>query len=314
MKVVITDYEYQNVETERKIVTDAGMTLEDYQVKDEEGLIEATRDADAVIVQYACITRAVIEKMRRCRAIIRYGIGINNIDINAAAERGIYVCNIPDYGIDEVSNHAVAGILALSRGLSVSNRALRQGLWAYTPVKPLRRFNQCAVGILGYGRMGSIVAHKLSSFGVRLLANDILPKQPLDAGVEIVDFDTLLRESDFLTLHCPLYEKTRHIINAQAFARMKRGAYLINTSRGAVVEETALINALNTGILAGAAIDVFEDEPIGADHPLLAMPQVIAMPHTAWYSEQSIEALQRKAALEAVNILQGNPPYHACKP
>ena len=314
-KVVITDYEYPDVKREQEIALEAGFSLYDYQAKTEEELIEITKDADAVIIQYCEITENVIKHMKHCKIIIKYGIGINNIDVKAATEKGIYVCNIPDYGVDEVSNHAIAGIMSLSRKLNISDRKLREGIWDFRPITPLKRFNQSVVGILGYGRIGKMVAHKLSSFGVRILAHDICSQdRVVKDNVEFVDFETLLKESDYITIHVPLEEKTYHMINDEAIAKMKPNVMIINTARGPIIEEKALVKALQEKRIAGASIDVFEIEPLSIDNPLITLENVILSPHTAWYSEQSIEALQKKAMLEVVNVLNGNLPYNLCNP
>lgn len=314
LRAVITDYEYPSIETERNIITGAGFELADYQAAGEDELIAATRDADAVIVQYAAITRAVIEKMTRCKMIIKYGVGYNNIDVEAAAEHGIYVCNVPDSAIDEVSNHAVAMILALSRKLTEADRALKRGEWGNKPFAPLYRLAGKTVGIVGIGALGGQVARKLAGFDVTLVAFDPAVAQAAVPGVqvEMVSLDDLCRRSDYVTLHCPLNKHTEGMFDRGRFAMMKKGACLVNTARGAVVRETDLIGALESGHLAGAGLDVFEREPLDSSSRLLSLPNVIATGHVAWYSEDSIAVLQRKAAEEVVNVLRGNKPFNPC--
>lgn len=313
MKVVITDYEYENVDLERRIIEEAGFSLFDYQAKTEEELIRVTKDADAVLVQYANITRRVLSEMERCKIVVRYGIGYNNIDCEAAAEYKIYAANVPDYGIDEVSGHAVTMILALSKKLLTLQKAMKNGDRSYASVVPLYRFEGSTVGLVGFGRIPQAVARKLSGFNVRILAFDpyLSPETAKKAGVLLVDFDTLLKESDFVSLHCPLSRETTGLLNKDAFSKMKKTAFLVNTSRGPVIEERALIEALKSGGIAGAGLDVFETEPLSPDSELLKMENVILTPHCAWYSEQAIKALQGKAAEEAVRVLQGSPPRNA---
>lgn len=312
MKAVFTDYQYDSIEQEKTLCRAAGIDVEEYQEKDADKLRSLVADADAVVTQYSDINRSVIESMGNCKLIIKYGIGVNNIDIRAAAEKGIYVCNVPDYGVEEVSDHTVALIFALYRKLPLMTKSLREGEWNYTPMTPVSRFAESVVGLLGFGRIPRMVAGKLSGFGVKILACD--PYAPKDTfsqtGVEQVDFETLCEKSDYLSIHCPLTGETKGLFNRDVFRRMKNTSYLINTARGPVVCEKDLTEALKLGEIAGAAIDVFEKEPPEKSNSLIAMEQVIATPHCAWYSEQAIHALQKKVGEEIVNVLQGNAPFH----
>ncbi|WRS27956.1 C-terminal binding protein [Oscillospiraceae bacterium MB08-C2-2] len=316
LKAVITEYEYPDVNIEREIIEKAGFAFEEYQAKTEDELIEATRDAHAVIVQYAEITPRVIEHMQNCKMIVKYGIGINNIHYQAATEKGIYICNIPDYGVEEVANHAVAGIMALARKITISDKTLRGGYWGSGKLEPVRRLSNSTVGIIGCGRIGGTVAQRMKAFGVRVIAWDNRAESLADQnpGVEFVDFETLLKESDYISIHCPLDDNTKYLIDAQAIAKMKPTTFIINTARGPIIRESDLIEALQTGKLAGASLDVFESEPVSQENPLLTMENVIVSPHTAWYSMEGITALHTKAATEAVNVLQGNLPFNLCNP
>ncbi len=312
MKVVITDFEYPNVDQETKIITEFGAQLKACHLMTEEEIIGAVRDADAVIVQYAVITRKIIDHMQNCKMIIKYGIGVNNIDSAAATEKGIYVCNVPDYGVDEVSNHAIALLLALAKKLPVITKALRGGDWGYTSTVPLFRLAGSTLGLVGLGRIPSLVAKKMSGFGMRILAFDpyMTPESAQERGAELVGFETLCRESDFISIHCPLTDSTAHLFDERAFALMKKTAFLINSARGPVIDEKALVQALKSKKIAGAGLDVFETEPISQENELLRMDNVIATPHCAWYSEEAISTLQRKVAEEVVNVLKGNPPFN----
>ncbi len=313
MKVVITDYEYQDVEKERKILEAAGIVLDECQCRTEQALIDACREADGVIVQYCAITERVIRAMERCRVIIKYGIGVNNIDVDAASAKGIYVCNVPDYGVDEVSNHAIAMMLALSRGLKSLNESLTSGAWGYAPVVPLHRMAGSTLGLVGLGRIPSLVAKKMAGFGLRILAYDPFarPEAARELGVELVEFDTLVAESDYISIHCPLTPRTQGLFGSETFRRMKSTAILVNTARGPVIQQQALEEALRTGELAGAGLDVYEQEPLPKDSPLLHMSNVICTPHCAWYTEEAVTAVQEKAAQEAANVLTGHAPWHA---
>lgn len=310
MKVVITDYEYESIAQEREIIAAAGAELFDYQCRNGDGLIAATQDADAVIVQYAAMTADVIEHLQHCKVILKYGIGVNNIDVEAAAKKGIAVCNVPDYGIDEVANQSIAFLLALAKKLPIVTRALRGGDWSVRAAVPLFRLSGAVLGLVGFGRIPQDVARKMLGFGMRVIAYDpyASPEEAARMGVTLVDFDTLCRKSDFISLHCPLTKETTHLIDREALSKMKPTAFLINTARGPVVSEPDLIAALEAGALAGAALDVFEDEPLAQSSPLLKLEHVICTPHCAWYSEEAIATLQRKAAEEVVHVLAGNPP------
>lgn len=312
--IAITDYQYDTIEPQREVVRAfPEAELLDFQCKTEEDVLAHCADADILINQYAPMTARVIGGLRRCRAIIRYGIGVDTVDVKAATARGIFVCNVPDYGVDETSNHAIALILALARKLPVIHADVRRGGWGLSCGKPMHRFAGSTLGLVGLGRIASAVARKLSAFGLNMIAYDpYAPAQRAqELGVTLVDFDTLVRQSDYITLHCPATEQNHHMFNEAAFARMKPTAYLINAARGSIVDEAALIAALRAGQIAGAGLDVLEQEPIAKDSPLLSMDNVIITSHFGGYSEEAIESLQRKAAQEAVNILSGNPPYNA---
>lgn len=314
LKVLITDYEYANVDIEKEMFREAGMELIEGQWKTADELKEVARDADGIITQYADMNREVIEQLEHCKIIIKYGIGINSIDVEAATEKGIYVCNIPDYGVDEVTNQAIAFMFALARKLYITDKDIRNGIWDYTRLVPIQRFENSTVGIVGFGRMGQELARKLAPFGVKLLAYD--PEFKKEKGnslnVESVDLDTLLRQSDFITLHCPATDSNIGFINDDAFDKMKKTAYLINTARGVVVDQKALTRALEEKKIAGAGIDVYETEPIDPNDPLLKLDNVILSGHSSWYSETAIENLHIKAVQEVINVLEGNLPFNLC--
>ncbi len=312
MKVVITDYQYENIDQEKKIFEEAGIELAEYQFKDPKDLIGLIDDTDAIITQYSDINAEVIENLQHCKMIIKYGIGVNNIDVEAATKKGIYVCNVPDYGVEEVSNHAITMIFALSKKLPTITRALREGDWGYNSIVPLFRFSEATVGLVGFGRIPQLVAKKLSGFGVKILAYDPYINEELakEMGVIPVDFETLCKESDYVSLHCPLTAETEHLFNMDTFKMMKDTAVIVNTARGPIIKEEDLITALKEGMIAGAGLDVFETEPVATDNPLLHMENVIATPHCAWYSLRAIDNVQRKAAEEVANVLLGNEPWN----
>jgi D-3-phosphoglycerate dehydrogenase len=309
-KVVITDYEYPDVAVERQVVESGGARLVAGQCRSEADLIALTRDADAVINQYALLTPAVIDAMDRCRAIIRYGIGLDTIDIPAATRAGIMVCNVPTYGIHEVSDHTIAMFLAGIRKLIPMDRRVKNGTWDCNRARPINRIHGTTFGLVGFGNIPRMVAAKLKPWSMRLIACDpyVNPDRMTRLGVTPVPFEQLLAESDTISCHVPLTDETRHLFDYDRFRRMKPNAYFINTSRGPVVDEAGLQRALADGHLAGAALDVMENEPPAALHPLYECDNVIITPHMAWYSEAAGKDLQRMAAEEAIRVLNTGSP------
>ncbi|HHT23957.1 MAG TPA: C-terminal binding protein [Clostridiaceae bacterium] len=312
MKVVITDYEYEDVDQEKEIIEQAGFEFKTYQLKTPQELIPVLKDADAVITQYGDINHQVISQMEKCKVIVRYGIGYNNIDVNAATENNIYVCNVPDYCIDEVSNHVIMMIFSLSKKLPVFSKASTEEDFSYRKAKPIFRLAGQTLGLVGFGRIPRLVAEKMQNFSLNIIAYDPFVDSSVfeKYGVSQVSLDELLKLSDYISLHTPLTEETYHLINHDAFLKMKSNAYIINTSRGEIISEKDLLEALNKNLIAGAGLDVFEKEPVEPNNPLLSLPNVIVTPHSAWYSEEAKRSLQKKAALEVINVLQGNKPFN----
>ena len=312
-KVVITEsyHPTQDVELDELQGINADLILE--QCKTEDEVIAATRNADAVMVQHAKITRRVIEHMEKCRIIARYGVGYDNVDTAAATECGIMVSNVPDYCIDEVSSHAIALLMQCSRKIVQLSNSIRAGQWTYTIAEPVYKLADQTLGIVGLGRIGSAAAKKGLGLGLRVQAYDPYVSET-DLDVEFVDFDKLLGTSDFISLHTLLTDETRHMFGKDEFGKMKKSAFLINTARGPVVDEPALYEALKTGEIAGAAIDVTEPEPPSHDNPLLKLDNFIITPHIAWYSEESQELLQRETTRAVVAVLKGGKPRSLVNP
>jgi len=309
-RVVIVDYYYENISQEQEVLGQLDVDLKDFHCSTEDEVIAAASDCDAMICQFAPITRRVIEKLERCKVIVRYAIGVDNIDVKAAEEHGIYVCNVPDYGIDEVSNHAIALLLDCAKKLTYLAGQVKLGNCSYTCTKPLYRMEGKTLGLVGFGRIPRMVARKMGGFGVNILAYD--PMMNTDAAKELnvqpVTLEELLERSDYISVHCPLTESTRHMFDREAFSKMKPTAIFINTARGAVVKEEDLVWALQEGVISMAGLDVTETEPIPTDHPLLKLDNAVVTPHAAWYSVEAVTSLQRKAAEEVARVLSGEPP------
>jgi D-3-phosphoglycerate dehydrogenase len=281
-----------------------------------EDILAVAHDADAVIVCYAQITAALLSGLTRCRVIGRTGLGVDNIDVPAAAARGITVTYVPDYCLREVSDHAMALLLALARKITLSNKVVQSGRWELPPIVPVHRLEGRVLGLVGFGNIPRAVAPKAKAFGLKVITHDpYVSKDVLaSAGVEGVSFDDLLSRSDFISVHAPLTPATRGLINATALARMKAGAMIVNTARGPLIDEAALIAALDSGHLGGAALDVVTTEPLAKDSPLLGRDNVILTPHTAFYSVEALVELQTKCATDVARVLSGEPPVYPVKP
>jgi D-3-phosphoglycerate dehydrogenase len=278
-------------------------------------ILAVARDADAVLVTYAKLPGKLLQELRRCKVIGRFGLGVDNIDTPAAARLGITVTYVPDYCLREVSDHAMALLLALARKIPFSNRLVQSGRWEVPPIVPLRRLEGQVLGLVGFGNIPRALAPKAKAFGLRVITHD--PYVSADVakalGVENMSFEDLLGRSDFVSVHAPLLPATRGLMNAAAFARMKKGAFLMNTARGPLVDETALVAALDSGHLAGAALDVVTVEPLATDSPLLRRDNVILTPHTAFYSVEGLEELQTKCASDVARVLSGEKPIYPVK-
>lgn len=309
-RAVITDADYPDVAQERAILQTIGAELVRENLTAEDDLIRALAGVDVVLNQFSQLTARVIDSLDRCRGIVRYGVGVDNVDVEAATRRGIYVCNVPDYGTDEVSDHAITLLLASARKLLTLAQGVQDGVWSVEPIKPVGRLRGRTLGIIGLGRIGAMTAAKAQAFGIRVIAYD--PIRPMhyfaERNVGRATLDDLLQTADYISLHAPLSGETRHLIDERALSLMKPTAFLVNTARGGLVDGAALGRALRAGQIAGAAIDVTEQEPIPRDSPLLGLPNCILTPHAAWYSDESSAALQRLAGEEAARLVQGEPP------
>jgi D-3-phosphoglycerate dehydrogenase len=309
--VAVTDSVFPNLDAAREVVSRVGAELHLAKEPTPAAIMEVAAAADAVLTTYAKLTAEMIQQMTRCRIIARFGIGVDNVDIPTATSKGIVVTKVPDYCIDEVSDHAMALLLALIRKIPFSNARVHSGRWEMPAVVPIHRLRGTVLGLVGFGRIPQLVAPKAKAFGLRVVASDpFVPKDVFaQAGVEQVEFYELVRISDYISVHCPLMPETHHLFNSQVFGRMKPAAYLVNTARGPIVDEAALAHALNQGQLAGAALDVMEKEPPSGS-PLFGRDNVILTPHTSFYSEESLVELQTKAAEEVIRVLSGQAPLN----
>lgn len=310
MNIVVTDHSFSDLAIEEEVAVRAGARILSAQTKHPARLVEAVADADAVITQFAPVNADVIAAMRRARAIVRYGIGVDNVDLAAAKARGIPVCNVPDYCIDEVADHTLAFILALTRQVVPQSRLVHEGGWTLVaPPASFRTLAGMTCGVVGFGRIGRAVVRRLVAFGGRVLVSD--PAAAAEAitahGAEPATLPVLLATSDLVTLHCPSLPETKGMINGTTLATMRRGAIVVNLSRGDLVDPDALVKALDAGHVAGAALDVFLPEPIPAKHPILGRDNVILAPHVASVSAAAVQRLRTTAAELAVASLRGAP-------
>lgn len=312
-KVLLTDRsikDYEPYTFEREAIEAAGGELILANCRTEAELIAAGRAADALINQGAPITRRVLEGLSRCRLVVRYAIGVENIDVEAATEHGIVVANVADYCIEEVSDHCVGLLLGCARRLFEYHHAVRRGEWTYATTRPIHRLNCQTVGFVGFGTIARRVAARLRAFGPSLVAFDPYISEETAAahGVKLASLDSVLSRADYVSVHLPLTVETERLLGGREFGLMKRSAYLINTSRGAVLDEAALIDALQQGAIAGAALDVLAKEPPDPDSPLLHLENVIITPHAASVSVESRQAARQGVCDAVIAVLRGRWP------
>ena len=310
-KVVLTDYVWESLDVERQILGDLA-ELAPMQTKKPEEFITAAADCDALLNTYAGpITAETMAKMPKCRIIARYGIGVDTIDLEAATAAGIIVTNNPTYCIEEVAEHAMAMILACARKTAFYDRMVREGRWEVPPGKPLFRLAGSTLGLVGFGNIARQVAVRASAFGMRVLFFDPFVKQgQFDCPGVAMELGELLSAADIVSLHPPLTPQTRKMIDDQAFARMKRTAFIVNCSRGPIIDTDALVRALDAKRIAGCALDTTDPEPLPNLHPLRGRENVILNPHVAWYSEQAMKGLQAGAPGEVRRVLSGEWPIN----
>ena len=319
--VVLIDYDDDLFEPPDWLVSDlelAGIRWVAGQYREPAQALAVAREGDVVIVQSLrpLLTRAAIQQLPRCLCIVRLGIGYDSVDVDTATQEGILVCNAPTYCVDDVADHAVALLLGAVRHLSRQDRGIRAGKWNRTGARPARRLRGCTLGLVGFGRIARTVARRVSGFDLTLLAHDpfVDAESMADLGVQKADLDELLARSDFVSIHCPLTDGTHHLLDSRAFGLMKDGVFVVNTSRGPIIEEAALAEALRAGKVWGAGLDVFEQEPLPADSPLREFDNAIFTPHVGANSEESRHDLYRAGYQIAVDLQQGRWPKGVVNP
>jgi len=310
-KVLITDHVWPSTDPERAVLEAGGASVVVAPDGEEATLVELARDADAIMTCFAQVTENVVRAAERCVVIGRFGVGVDNIAVNTATELGIAVTYVPDYCVDEVSDHVMALLHAWNRRIALFDRSVKEHGWGSQPLTMrMMRLRGKTIGIVGFGRIGQAVAAKARAFGLNILAADpVVPAETVeDMGGRLVDLPALLAESDFVSLHTPLTEATRNLIDREELAMMKPDAFLINAARGPLVNEVALYEALTGNIIVGAGLDVMVDNTPSQDHPLLSLDNIIITPHVAFFSQESTLELEQRAAAEVVSVIHGRMP------
>jgi D-3-phosphoglycerate dehydrogenase len=305
--IAVTDSVFPSLDLAKAALARLNPTYRMSKSVNADDILAVAKDADAILVTYAKLTRDILTQLTKCKAIGRFGLGVDNIDLPTAKEKGIAVNYVPDYCIREVSDHAMALLLALIRKITLSNKLVQSGRWEMPAVVPIRRIEGTVLGLIGFGHIPRLVAPKAQAFGMKVIGYDPYVKPDVFKAVKVdsVDLDTLLKTSDYVSVHAPLLPATRGMLNAAAFAKMKKGAYIVNTARGPLIDEPALIAALDAGQIAGAGLDVVAAEPLAKDSPLLGRDNVIISPHTGFYSIEALEELQTKCAADVARVLSG---------
>jgi len=308
-RVVITDCDHGDIAEERAVLDGADVDLRVAACRTEDDVVREGAGAAVLINQYAPITAKVLDALPSVRLVVRYGVGVDNVDVEAATGRRVWVANVPDYGTEEVADHTLALALALLRGVATLDRSVRDGRWNYEEARPLRRLRTLTFGIVGCGAIGAAVAIRARAFGMRVVGYDPAFGRVREAGVDEMALDELLRAADVVSLHASLDGRSTRLLGERAFVAMKPSAVLVNTARGGLVDTDALLSALDRGEIAGAGLDVLEVEPpAAAGAQVAAHARVVATPHAAWYSEESFVSLKTEVAREALRVLAGDPP------
>lgn len=308
LKLVVTDQAFGNTRHEQAAARAIGADFAEYQCRTEDDTCAAVAGAQAVLNNFAPMTRKVLAAMPKGAVVVRYGVGVDNVDLASARDLGVRVCNVPDYGVEEVADHAAAFSLSLARKLGRLDAGIRSGAWQIgAMVDGLRSLRDTTVGLIGMGRIARAYAARMAAFGCRITGFDpfVTDEAARAAGITPLARDAVIASANILSLHVPFTPETRHLIDAEALARLPAGAIVVNCSRGGLIDEEALAAALGIGQISGAGLDVFEKEPLADASPLRSAPNVVMSPHAAFFSDASVDALQRLAAEEALRGLRG---------
>lgn len=313
--VVVTDSPFPSLDPAKKALEEANAEVVQAPSSSEEDIIKAAENADAILVTYAKLNENILRSLKNCKAIGRFGIGVDNIDLKVAGELGISVNYVPDYCLDEVSDQAMAMIISMARKIPQSNKLVQSGRWEMPAVVPMYRLRGKTVGLIGFGNIPRLMTPKAQAFGFNVIASDpYAPKELFEKyGVESVSMDELYERSDFISVHAPLLPETKGLVNKDAFKKMKDTAIIVNTARGPLINEKDLIEALDMNEIGGAGLDVVETEPLPENSPLIGRDNVILAPHTAFYSVEALEELQTKAASDVARVLNGEEPVYPIK-
>ena len=311
MKVIITDCDHDSIDIEKKVFADAEMEVELKQAITEDEVIEQCQDAEIFIVQYAKITKKVMDNCPKLKYVVRYGVGVDTIDVPEATKHGIQVGNVPDYGMNEVADHAIALAMVMVREIVKMNQFTKNEKWDYTKAIPIHRFSELTVGVVGLGRIGRNFAKKMHALGSKVIGTDPYFKATpeTDEYVTAVSVEDVITKSDIISLHCPA-DGNKDLFNAETFKKMKNSAILINVARGGIINEADLDEALSNGEIAGAGLDCMLGEPVSKDSPLFKHENLVVTPHMAWYSEEAASELKRKVAEESVRFANGEAIHY----
>jgi D-3-phosphoglycerate dehydrogenase len=313
--VAVTDSVFPSLDPAKAALARVDPELRMAKSASADDILAVAREADAILVTYAKLPGDLLRQLERCKVIGRFGLGVDNIDLPAAKEMGITVTYVPDYCLQEVSDHAMALLLALARKIPLSNTLVQAGRWEMPAVVPIYRLEGRVLGLIGFGNIPRKLVPKAKAFGLRVIVHDpfVAPDVVTSLGAESVGFDELLQQSDFISVHAPLTPQTRGLLNAEAFGKMKKGVAIVNTARGPLIDEQALLQALDSGQVGAAALDVLPVEPPPKDFPLLGRDNVILSPHTGFYSVDALNELQTKCASDVARVLLGEKPVYPVK-
>jgi D-3-phosphoglycerate dehydrogenase / 2-oxoglutarate reductase len=313
--IAVTDSPFPSLDLAKAALKRVDAEVRQAKSASAEDILAIAREADGILVTYAKLPGELLRQLKKCKVIGRFGLGVDNIDVAAAKELGITVTYVPDYCLREVSDHAMTLLLSLARKIPLSNKLVQAGRWEMPAVVPIHRLEGQVLGLIGLGGIPRSMVPKAQAFGFKVIANDpFLPKEMFaKLNVESVSLDDLYARADAISVHAPLMPATRGLVNAAAFAKMKKGVLIVNTARGPLIDEAALLAALDSGKVGGAALDVVTTEPLPKDSPLLGRDNVILTPHTGFYSIQALEELQTKCATDVAHVLSGEQPVYPVK-